>query len=275
MKYCTYRYNGRLYPGLLQADSVVDLSQNGRLPDLGALIQFLADGRKIIYGEELPLEEVQLAPPIPRPPKLIAVGLNYHDHAAEQGKSSPAHPLFFAKSRTSVCGPFDPIILPSQADRVDVEVELAVVFKQRGFCIKADEVDQYIFGFTILNDVSDRKIQRLEGQNYRAKSFPSFTPTGPIVITPDEFQPRSARIRLWNSGVLQQDSTLDRMIFSLPELICALSSFQEIEPGDILATGTPAGVGEHRNPPRFLKPGDLIKCEIENIGVLTNPVKGN
>ena len=272
MKLVTFHYQGRSAPGRLEGDEVVDLSQE-RFANLGELIATMPATRiATLDGPRRPLASVKLLAPIPRPPKFVAVGLNYRDHALEQNKQPPDFPMFFAKARNCVVGPDDRIELPRGREEIDVEVELGVVFGLPGGSISPERALDHVLGFTIVNDVSDRKAQRDDKQFYRAKSFRTFGPMGPVVVTPDEFDHRDAKIRLWRSGNLQQESSTRELIFSVEKLIELLSAAQDIEPGDVLATGTPSGVGVFRTPPVFLQDGDRIDCEIEGLGKLSNPV---
>lgn len=273
MKLVTYHAQGQSAPGRIEGDEVVDLSQDGRFADLGELIATMPAARLArLDGRRRPLSSVRLLAPIPRPPKFVAVGLNYRDHALEQNKQPPEYPMFFAKARNCVIGPDERIELPNGRQEIDVEVELGVVFGLPGGSISRERALEHVLGFTIVNDVSDRKAQRDDKQFYRAKSFRTFGPMGPVVVTPDEFDHRDAPIRLWRSGNLQQESSTKELLFSVERLIELLSAAQDIEPGDVLATGTPAGVGVFRTPPVFLQDGDTIVCEIEGLGKLTNPV---
>lgn len=273
MKLVTFEFEGRSAPGRVEQDQVVDLSQDGRFADLGALIAVTPMEQLAgLSGPRRPVSGVRWRAPIPRPPKFVAVGLNYRDHALEQNKQPPDFPMFFGKARNCVIGPEETIELPAGREEIDVEVELGVVFGRSGSCIPAGRALEHVLGFTIVNDVSDRKAQRDDKQFYRAKSFRTFGPMGPWILTPDEFDHRDAPIRLWRSGHLQQESRTRELLFSVETLIELLSAAQDLEPGDVLATGTPAGVGVFRKPPVFLQPGDVIECEIEGLGKLSNPV---
>ncbi len=218
---------------------------------------------------------VPLVAPIPRPPKVVAVMRNYADHAAEHKQEPPAFPSFFAKARTCVIGPTDTILLPPGRERIDVEAELGVVIGKGGSHVKAAQALDHVLGFTILNDVSDRAAQKEDGQFYRAKSWPTFCPTGPWIVTPDEFDHRDASIKLWRGDFLQQDGNVRDMVHKVETLIEILSSIQELEPGDLIATGTPAGVGQFRDPPVFLKDGDVVRIEIAGLGSLANAVRSS
>lgn len=209
----------------------------------------------------------------PRPPKVSAVGLNYHGHAHEQGKEAPSSPMFFAKARTCLIGPSQPIVIPSGHQEIDVEVELVVIIGRDCYQIQPEQAKDHILGYTIGNDVSDREAQRNDKQFYRAKSFGSFGPLGPCMILANDFEVGEQRIQLWLNDQLHQDARLNQLIFSVPELVSRLSWIFPLERGELLFTGTPQGVGAHRNPPIFLKSGDRVRCSIEGIGTLENPVK--
>lgn len=239
----------------------------------GRELQGSLEGDRVVSsGESWPLTSVRLLAPVPRPPKVVAVGLNYAEHASEGGRVAPAAPMFFAKARTCVIGPEEPIVLPPGRSEIDVEVEMAVVIGRPGFRIPADRALEHVLGFTVMNDVSDREAQRSDKQYYRAKSWPTFGPMGPVIATPDSFRWEDAAIRLRRNGIVQQESRTSFLIHPVPRLIELLSQVHELEEGDVILTGTPAGMGAFRDPPVFLQPGDVIECEIEGIGVLRNPV---
>ncbi len=223
-------------------------------------------------GERYEPDEVSLLAPVLRPPKVVCVGLNYRDHAAEQNKALPESPMFFAKAANSVCGPEAPIPLNPEQEGVDAEVELGVVIGRAGSPGSLDEAEEAIFGYTVVNDISDRQRQRRDGQNYRGKSYRNFCPTGPVVVTKEHWQPASQRILCrWDDRVMQ-DSHLGNLHRSPRDLILELGRVHELEAGDLLATGTPAGVGEHRRPPCFLKPSMRLESHIEGLGTLRNPI---
>ncbi len=241
--------------------------------DLGSYLEKEAPELSREGRRRQPLAEVKPLAPVLKPPKVVAVGLNYRDHAEEQNKTPPPYPMFFTKARTCIVGQGDPITLPSGRKYIDPEVEMAVVFARPGRDVPAAQALDYIFGFTIMNDVSDRKAQKDDRQYYRAKSFPSFGPCGPMVVTPDEFDHTEAAITLRLNGRVQQQSNISNLIFKVEKLVELLSQFQELEPGDLLTTGTPGGVGVFREPPVYLKDGDEVECEIEGLGLLKNPVR--
>jgi 2-keto-4-pentenoate hydratase/2-oxohepta-3-ene-1,7-dioic acid hydratase in catechol pathway len=222
----------------------------------------------------IPLANVRLRAPVPRPGKIIAVGLNYRDHSIEAGaKESPKTPIIFAKFTTSISGPGDPIVIPPSDPQVDYEAELAVVIGRKGKAISAANALQHVAGYMPLNDVSARAWQFADKQWVRGKSPDTFCPTGPYLTTRDEIpDPHSLAIAARVNGATLQDSKTSRMIFRIPELIEFISVSITLEPGDIIATGTPEGVGVFRTPPVSLKPGDIVEVEIEKLGVLRNPV---
>lgn len=209
------------------------------------------------------------------PPNLFAIGLNYRGHAAEQGlQSLPDHPLVFLKATTAVIGPGAPIMLPREApDEVDFEAELAVIIGRRCRNVSAQDALSFVLGYTCANDVSARDCQkRIDKQWTRAKSFDTFCPLGPVISTPDEFNPSAARIRMRLNDEIMQDASTADLIFDVPTLISYLSRQFTLLPGTVILTGTPAGVGFTRTPPRFLREGDTVAVEIDGIGRLTNPV---
>jgi 2-keto-4-pentenoate hydratase/2-oxohepta-3-ene-1,7-dioic acid hydratase in catechol pathway len=222
----------------------------------------------------LPLSNVRLLPPVPRPGKIVAIGLNYKDHSIESGASAPPKsPIIFAKFSTSIAGPDDSIVIPVSSPNVDYEAELAVVIGRRGKAIPAARAFDYVAGYMPLNDVSARVWQFGDKQWVRGKSCDTFCPIGPHLTTHDEVpDPHALAICARVNGVAVQDSNTSKMIFHVPELIEFISASITLEPGDIIATGTPEGVGAFRKPPVFLKPGDVVEVEIERLGVLRNPV---
>jgi 2-keto-4-pentenoate hydratase/2-oxohepta-3-ene-1,7-dioic acid hydratase in catechol pathway len=221
----------------------------------------------------LPLSEVKLLAPVPRPGKLMCIGLNYSDHAAEIEMKKPERPILFAKFATCVVGPGEPVVLPSISNEVDWEAELGVVIGKTAKGVSEEDALEYVAGYTVFNDVSARDVQLGDGQWVRGKSFDTFGPMGPALVTPDEVpDPHSLRISLRLNGAVMQDSTTGNLIFNVPELISFLSQVITLEPGDLIATGTPSGVGLGRKPPVYLKAGDHMVIEVEKVGVLETPV---
>jgi 2-keto-4-pentenoate hydratase/2-oxohepta-3-ene-1,7-dioic acid hydratase in catechol pathway len=233
---------------------------------------------KVISGTpqsaSIPLANVVLRAPVPCPGKIIAVGWNYRDHSAEAGaKNLPKTPILFAKFTTSISGPGDPIVIPTSNPQVDYEAELAVVIGNKGKAIAATDALEYIAGYMPLNDVTARAWQLADRQWVRGKSPDTFCPIGPWLTTRDEIpDPHTLSICARVNGATVQNSNTSEMIFRIPELIEFISESITLEPGDIIASGTPEGVGLYRKPPVFLKAGDTVEVEIEKLGILRNPV---
>lgn len=219
------------------------------------------------------LNEVVLLAPIACPPKIICLGLNYYDHAAEQEAEIPSEPVIFMKPRTAITGPNQPIVKPSFVKRLDYEVELAVVVGKKGKNIPPEDAEGYIFGYTIVNDVSARGIQFKDRQWTRGKSFDTFAPMGPCITAANQIEnPNNLRLQTWVNDELRQNSSTKNMVFNACQVVHHLSQVMTLEPCDIIATGTPAGVGVFMKPPKFLQPGDKVRVEIEGIGSLQNEV---
>ena len=210
--------------------------------------------------------------PIERPGKIICVGLNYRDHAEEQGVELPKAPLFFAKYTTALIGPGEPIVIPPVVTQCDYEAELGVVIGTRVRNVSKENAFEAVRGYVCANDVSARDLQFADGQWTRGKSPDTFCPVGPMVPASEIPDPHALRIRALVSGEVLQDSTTANLIFGVDEIISHASLTSTLEPGDLILTGTPAGVGIFRDPKRLLQPGDEVTIEIERIGELTNPV---
>ena len=211
--------------------------------------------------------------PIERPGKIVCVGLNYHDHAEEQGAELPEEPLLFAKWPTALIGPGDPIVIPSLVTKCDYEAELGVVIGEKVRGVSKENALEAVHGYLCANDVSARDLQFKDGQWTRAKSLDTFCPVGPRLVPAAEIpDPHDLRIRAIVSGEVLQDSTTANLIFGVDEIVSYASQTMTLEPGDLVLTGTPAGVGIFRDPQRLLQPGDEVTIEIERIGALTNPV---
>jgi 2-keto-4-pentenoate hydratase/2-oxohepta-3-ene-1,7-dioic acid hydratase in catechol pathway len=290
MRLVTYRKGPDLRLGILRGERMLDLlelAQAAHRPAsfLSGMAQFLEagkeamefahklaeDSRGSVNGEAL--AGLPLGPPVPRPQKIIAVGLNYRDHSEEAGFTLPAYPLLFAKFPNSITGPYDPIVSPVEDVQIDSEAELAVVIGRRGKAITEAAAFDYVAGYMALNDVSARKWQFADKQWTRGKSLDTFCPTGPWLITRDEVpDPHRLRVSGRVNGEVFQDSTTEKLIFGIPRLVSFISEAITLEPGDIIATGTPSGVGVFRKPPVFLKAGDVAEVEIEKVGTLRNPI---
>lgn len=217
-----------------------------------------------LYCDTYTLDELQVLPPV-LPGKIICVGLNYVDHAMELEMPLPDHPILFLKPPSAVIGHGDKIILPPESHQVDYEAELAVVIGKRCRNVPTDRAGDVIMGYTCFNDITARDIQRIDTQWTRAKSFDTFAPLGPFIVEPHEVDPFNGYIRSRVNGKVKQDSGLNNMIFDVPALIEFISHIMTLEKGDVIATGTPSGVGE-------LLPGDSVEIEIEGIGTLKNQV---
>ena len=262
-------------PGVLLGADVADLSSLG-YPTVLSIIEagksaLDAITAKVAKVPHLPLSAVSLLAPMQRPPRIFAIGLNYHKHAAESNMQVQKVPTVFMKLSSTVLGPDAPIILPKLSTEPDYEAEFAVVIGKPGYQIPAASAMEYVFGYTILNDVSARDIQLSTSQWTLGKSFPTFTPIGPAITTTDEVpDPHALRISLTIDNETLQDSNTSDLIFKVPALIAYLSSITPLEAGDIISTGTPEGVGLGRNPKRWLKPNEEVIVTIEKLGQLRN-----
>ena len=272
-------------PGVVVDDRVIDLTSVA--PDLLSLIQMGPEGLKATERRAenaegaVPLSEVKLLAPIPRPRKnIMCVGMNYVAHAYESARARgrpetlPPHPVFFTKAVTTVNHPEAAIPFDaSVSEQIDWEVELAVVLGRTGKDIPEAEALTHIWGYTIINDVSARDLQDLHQQFFKGKSLDGSCPMGPMIVTADEVgDPHNLRLSLRVNGETMQDSNTSDLVFNIPTLLAVLSRGMTLEAGDILATGTPSGVGMGRTPPTYLRPGDVMEAEIEKIGVLRNRV---
>jgi 2-keto-4-pentenoate hydratase/2-oxohepta-3-ene-1,7-dioic acid hydratase in catechol pathway len=270
MKLAAYREQG-IRIGLVEGDYIVDSGFPGSMM---SLIESWAEWRERLLakdglGDRKPLTSVHLAAPISRPGKIFAIGLNYADHVAESKLDVPTDQVWFTKAQTSVNGPFDPIVIAAGAPKVDYEVELVAVIGRRGKHIPAERAAEYVFGYCIGNDVTERGWQLRTPQWCLGKSFDTHAPIGPWITTADEVaDPHSLPIRCWVNGELRQSSSTDQLIFKVWDQIAHLSRAMTLEPGDLLFTGTPAGVGVAMQPRRFLSPGDVVRCEIAPLGAI-------
>ncbi len=285
MKLLTYRYEGVERVGALRGDEVIDLSPvaASMLELIEGGPELLAEARKVVEAAAggPALAAVELRAPIPRPRKnIICLGMNYAAHAIESLRAKglpeklPQHPVFFSKMPTAVNHPNAPVpLMADVSSQRDWEVELAVIIGKRGRDIPASEAYNYIFGYTILNDVSARDLQSRHHQFFYSKSLDGSAPMGPWIVTADEIpDPHALGIRLRLNGELVQNSVTRDMIFDIPTCIATFSHGVTLEPGDIIATGTPAGVGMGMTPQRWLQAGDVMEAEIDGIGVLRNEV---
>ena len=278
MRLLAYSVDGERRLGVEAAGGTIyDLTGVLGVSDVGEML-----GRGITVGDVEDLRvrattyepgEVTLHAPVARPGKIICVGLNYHDHCREQSIEPPRYPLLFSKLANAVADPGAEIVRPAATEQLDLEVELAVVIGRRAFRIGRDEAAEAVFGYTIVNDVTMRDLQREDRQWLRAKGSDGFAPMGPVVVTADELgDPGRLRLRSSVNGATWQDSTTAEMIFDVPTIVAFASRTITLEPGDVIATGTPAGVGQYQDPPRYLGGGDRLRCEISGIGVLDSIV---
>jgi 2,4-didehydro-3-deoxy-L-rhamnonate hydrolase len=242
------------------------------------MIEFIEYGGSPEPGEDtVPLGEVRIHAPIVRPQKVIGIGLNYEDHAAETGADIPDKPIVFAIYPNAIIGPGEAIRIPPITEQADYEAELAVVIGRAARNVSESEALDYVFGYTNANDVSSRDLQFSEGGQWtRSKSIDTFCPLGPFIATTDEIEdPQDLSIRCILNGEVMQDGTTQKMIFSVAELVSFLSQGMTLVPGDVIITGTPPGVGVARDPQVWLKAGDEVTIEIEGLGTLTNPVEAD
>jgi 2-keto-4-pentenoate hydratase/2-oxohepta-3-ene-1,7-dioic acid hydratase in catechol pathway len=265
VRLCTYRGPDGARVGLVENTSVRPLAA----PDLLSVIRGADLGPP---GPAVALDDVELLAPL-RPGKLIGIGLNYRDHAAETGAPLPTEPLMFAKFTTSITGPAGPVVAPPYTDELDYEGELAVIIGRGGRDVGPDAALDHVFGYAVMDDVTARDRQRAEPQWIRAKGGDTFAPFGPWITTADEVpDPQALAIRTWVNGELRQDGTTADMVFSVADLVAYCSAQFTLEPGDVITTGTPAGVGTARTPPTYLRPGDTVRIEIERLGVLEHSI---
>jgi len=261
---------------VLAGDKVVGLSGAGYTDMLSIISGGKAALKEIeAYASNAPgkpLSAVRLMAPLQRPPKLICIGLNYRDHAIESKMEIPKVPTVFNKFATSIIGPGDTVVLPKDSTKPDYEAEFAVVIGKGGRYIAEDKWNEHIFGYTIINDVSARDYQMATTQWLMGKTFDTFAPMGPAIVTADEItDPHALDIRMTINGEVLQNSNTRELIFNIPALLKYVSSVCTLEAGDIISTGTPAGVGLGFNPPRWLKAGDEMVVYVQGIGELKNP----
>ncbi len=295
MRYLTYRRGGQTCLGSLQEGYIVDVQAVAGFGDLLELIQAgpetwqaVAEKLRSVKLDELSdaktafEEKAELiATPLSHPPKnVICLGRNYYKHylegAVSRGEADkpPEAPIYFTKPHTAIIGPYDPVPYdPAVSDKLDWEAELGLIIGVGGRKIEAADAFKHVFGYTVINDISARDLQYKHQQWFRGKGLDGSCPIGPVVVTPDEL-PASVHlaISLKINGELKQEANTNQLMFDIPAIIVDISSSMTLEPGDIISTGTPDGVGHFRKPPEYLQPGDLMETEIEKIGVLRNPV---
>ena len=281
MRFVTFQRVGRApEPGVVAGGEVIGLGPAGFCDLLGVIAGGdEARTRVETWAAEAPasarfdLGSVKLLAPIPRPPKIVCVGLNYADHAREANLDMPKVPTIFAKFHTAVIGPGAAIVLPKASARPDYEAEFAFVVGRGGRHIPGGRWREHVFGYTNFNDVSARDYQMATTQWMMGKTFDTFAPMGPWIVSADEIaDPHALDIKLTLNGEVMQSSNTRHLIFGIPELLEFLSGVFTLEPGDVVSTGTPAGVGFARKPPRYLRPGDEVVVEVQGLGQLHNPV---
>jgi 2-keto-4-pentenoate hydratase/2-oxohepta-3-ene-1,7-dioic acid hydratase in catechol pathway len=252
--------------GYLTDAGIVDLGP-------GDVMAVIRNGIETADGPIVEMDGVRLLAPVGEPGKIVCIGLNYHDHCREQHIDPPAYPRLFGKFANAVNHPGGEVRRPAMTEQLDQECELAVVIGQRASGIGPKEAMEHVFGYTILNDITMRELQREDKQWLRAKGSDGFAPMGPVLVTADEIRdPQALRMRSFVNDEAWQDSSTAEMVFDVPTLIAFVSRTIALEPGDVLSTGTPAGVGHYQRPPRYLQDDDRLRCEIEGIGVLENVV---
>lgn len=274
MRLVTFQGPAGIRVGRLQGDRIVDLG-------FGEMSKFLAqpdwrERAEAAQGYSVALAEVKLCAPVRRPPKFIGIGLNYADHAAEAGLPVPKQPVLFAKYANAVTGPTDPIPHPGMeiTTQLDWEVELGVVMGKTCRRVSEAEALSFVAGYTVINDVSSRDLQFFDGQWMKGKTLDGFAPMGPHLVTADEIpDPQNLRLTMQVNGRTAQNGHTGKMIFSVAQIISFLSRLMTLEPGDVIATGTPPGVGQGMKPQVWLQPGDVCRAEVEGIGVIENRVE--
>ena len=280
MRLVTFQNQGSTHAGAVVGDNIVSLEGAG-FTTVISIIESGAEGIRRINahlanppgGAAVPLASVKLLAPIPKPPKIICIGLNYRDHAIESNMEIPKTPTVFSKYPSCTIASGDNIVLPKNSEKPDYEAEFAVVVGKPGRHIDAADWQDHVFGYMNLNDVSARDFQMATSQWMIGKTFDTFAPMGPYLVTADEVaDPHNLDISLTINGETLQHSNTRELIFRIPELIAYLSSVFTLEPGDIISTGTPAGVGFSHKPPRWLKAGDEVIVRVEGLGELRNPV---
>lgn len=270
MKLVTFSNGGRPEIGRVEGDSVVSLA-----PRFGSMIDLIIRWREVeaevrrATGLLTPLNDLKLLPPIPRPGKILAIGLNYADHIKETGVEMPSRQVWFCKQPTAANGPYDPIMLPTVSSQVDYEAELVVVIGKGGRHIAKEDAPRAVFGYCCGNDVSARDWQMATSQWVLGKSFDTHAPFGPWITTADEVgNPHTLGVRSFVNGQKRQDSNTQNFVFDVWDQIAHVSQVMTLEPGDLIFTGTPGGVGMAMKPPSFLKDGDAVRIEVDRLGAL-------
>ena len=266
---------GNIRPGFLSLDGsqVIDMTHS-QYVNARQLVQGGQIGQDVDDSfARFSINRIRLHAPMVDPPRIFAIGLNYHDHAKESGMEVPKTPVVFFKMSTAIIGPGEHIVLPKNSTQPDYEAEFAFVIGKGGYRIAASAWREHVYGYTIVNDVSARDVQFATSQWSLSKSFPTFCPLGPAIVTADEISdPHRLNISLSINGEVMQNSNTRNLVFGVPQLIEYISSITPLLPGDVVSTGTPGGVGMARTPKRWLKPGDTVTVTVEGLGELTNSV---
>ena len=265
MRLCRFLDGGSGRVGLVEGDTVAPL-------DAPSIVDIIGGGKMRIVGDPVLLSAVTLLAPL-RPGKLIGVGLNYRAHAVETGQQIPERPLLFHKFSSAVTAPGGPVHLPAYTQQLDYEGELAVVIGRRAKAVAVADALSFVFGYAVMDDISARDLQKAEPQWLLAKSGDTFAPWGPWITAAEEIpDPQVLSVRSWVNGELRQDGRTGDMVFSVAELIAYISARIALEPGDVITTGTPAGVGVGFDPPKFLRDGDHVRVEIDRLGTIEHTI---
>jgi len=272
MRVARFEHAGSIAAGVVEGDEIVDLGPVGPVGLLADGVEALAELVSAATARH-PLADVRLLAPVTDPSKFLAIGINYADHIRETGRDAPTFPIFFNKQVSCVTGPYDPIVIPRVSSDVDYEGELGIVIGRECRSVPAERALEHVAGFVVINDVTVRDWQYKAPTWTLGKSFDTHGPTGPWIVTPDEVgDPQDLRLRTLLNGEVMQDESTAEMVFDCATQIEILSTACTLVPGDLISTGTPAGVGFVREPPVFLRPGDVVRIEIDGVGAIQNPV---
>jgi acylpyruvate hydrolase len=273
MRLVSFLKEGRWCPGFRRGDGIVEIADKD-LVSAQAVIAAMMQGRKLTEGPSHRIAEVTLGLPVPEPDKIVCIGLNYVDHAKEGGNPIPDYPAVFMRTKSSLVAHGQPLVRPTCSDKFDYEAELAIVIGKRARNVSEANALPYVFGYSCFNDGSIRDYQRKSTQWTMGKNFDGTGPFGPDIVTADELPPGAAGLRVVSrlNGENMQNGNTSDMIFSVARTVALISEVMTLESGDVIITGTPAGVGYARKPPVFMRPGDVCEIEIEKIGILSNPV---
>jgi 2-keto-4-pentenoate hydratase/2-oxohepta-3-ene-1,7-dioic acid hydratase in catechol pathway len=275
MRLVSFLKEGSWCPGLRRGDNIVEVADSD-LSSTRAVIAAVAQGRRLTEGRSHPIADVTLGLPVPDPDKIVCIGLNYVDHAKEGGHPIPEYPAVFLRTKSSLVAHGQPLVRPKCSDKFDYEAELAIVIGKPAHNVTEADALSHVFGYSCFNDGSLRDYQRKSSQWTMGKNFDGTGPFGPDIVTADELPAGAVGLRIVSrlNGQTMQDHNTSDMIFSVARTVALISEVMTLEPGDVIITGTPAGVGYARKPPVFMRPGDVCEVEIEGIGILRNPVVG-